>query len=65
MLELIDFFGPEIVFGDPMADDPKRREPDITKAKGLGWEPKVSLRDGLKQTIDWFASNIGTSSVGG
>ena len=55
----------EIVFGDPMADDPKRREPDITKAKAMGWAPEVSLRDGLTQTIDWFASNIGTSSVGG
>jgi len=36
-------------------DDPKRRCPDITKAKTLlGWEPKISLEDGLKRTIDWF-----------
>ena len=38
-------------------DDPVHRQPDITLARGqLGWEPKVPLRDGLKQTIDWFRS---------
>ena len=36
-------------------DDPKRRRPDITKATQiLGWEPKVSLEDGLKKTITYF-----------
>lgn len=36
-------------------DDPKTRRPDITKAKAiLGWEPRVSLEDGLKKTIEWF-----------
>ena len=38
-------------------DDPKRRQPDIAKAKKiLGWEPKVSLEDGLKETIAYFQS---------
>lgn len=38
-------------------DDPARRQPDITLAKKhLNWEPKVSLREGLQKTIDWFKS---------
>jgi len=37
------------------SDDPKQRKPDITKAKNiLGWEPKVQLEDGLKETIAYF-----------
>jgi dTDP-glucose 4,6-dehydratase len=37
------------------ADDPKVRRPDITLARTkLGWEPKVSLEEGLKKTIEWF-----------
>ena len=37
------------------ADDPKQRKPDITKAKSvLGWEPKIQLEDGLKETIVYF-----------
>jgi UDP-glucuronate decarboxylase len=36
-------------------DDPKRRRPDISLAQGkLGWEPKISLRDGLSKTIQYF-----------
>ena len=36
-------------------DDPKKRRPDITRARTLlGWEPKLDLRAGLALTIDWF-----------
>ena len=39
------------------ADDPKQRRPDITLAKKiLGWEPKIGLEEGLKDTVAYFAS---------
>jgi len=38
-------------------DDPKQRQPDITKARQLlGWEPKVNREEGLKITYDYFKS---------
>jgi nucleoside-diphosphate-sugar epimerase len=38
-------------------DDPKRRQPNIAKAKKLlDWEPEVSLEDGLRETIAYFQS---------
>jgi dTDP-glucose 4,6-dehydratase len=40
-------------------DDPQVRQPDITKAKAiLGWEPQVSLREGLERTIPWFREEL-------
>lgn len=46
-----------IVFNQLPADDPKQRQPDITLAKEmLGWEPKVLVDDGLKQTIEYFSA---------
>jgi len=46
----------EIVFKEIGADDPKRRCPDITKAKKiLSWEPKVALEEGLLKTINYFS----------
>jgi dTDP-glucose 4,6-dehydratase len=40
-------------------DDPKVRKPDITRARTLlGWEPKVSLEDGLTKTIEYFRGRI-------
>jgi nucleoside-diphosphate-sugar epimerase len=37
------------------ADDPGRRRPDISRARDLlGWQPAVSLDDGLRATIDYF-----------
>src|SRR5262249_4039493 len=45
----------QIVFKPLPVDDPKVRQPDITKAKmKLGWEPKVKLEEGLLQTIEYF-----------
>jgi len=50
----------EIVFKPLLSlDDPKQRKPDITKARTLlGWEPKVSLEEGLSRTIDYFRTVI-------
>lgn len=44
-----------LVFRELPSDDPKQRQPDITLARTeLGWEPKVSLEEGLRRTIDYF-----------
>lgn len=46
------------------ADDPKRRQPDITKARELlGWEPEVPLEVGLAATIDYFRARMGQGSA--
>jgi UDP-glucuronate decarboxylase len=45
----------EIIFHPLPSDDPKQRRPDISVAtKVLGWEPKISLKEGLRQTIEYF-----------
>jgi dTDP-glucose 4,6-dehydratase len=44
-----------IVFESLPEDDPQKRRPDIGKARRvLGWEPKVALEDGLRQTVEYF-----------
>jgi UDP-glucuronate decarboxylase len=41
------------------ADDPRQRQPDITKARELlGWEPKVALSEGLDRTIAFFQEQL-------
>jgi len=46
---------PEIIFEPLPQDDPKRRCPDISKAKRiLKWEPKINLDEGLKRTLAYF-----------
>jgi len=43
-----------------LGDDPQRRRPDITRAKEiLGWQPKISLEEGLKATIPYFKTKLG------
>lgn len=45
----------KIIFSELPADDPKQRQPNIDLAREkFGWEPKVALEDGLKETIDYF-----------
>ena len=49
----------KIVYEPLPQDDPKQRQPDITKAKEiLGWEPKVNRHEGLKKTLEYFKQHI-------
>ncbi len=51
----------KLVFKPLPEDDPKQRQPDITLAKNkLGWQPKVALEDGLKETIAYFRQLLAT-----
>jgi nucleoside-diphosphate-sugar epimerase len=45
-------------------DDPKRRCPDISRArKVLNWEPSVPAEEGLKLTFEWFAERLGPTEA--
>jgi dTDP-glucose 4,6-dehydratase len=49
----------EIVFRPLPEDDPKVRQPDITRARTLlGWEPRVDTDEGLKLTVEWFKDKL-------
>ncbi|MFZ5949003.1 MAG: UDP-glucuronic acid decarboxylase family protein [Stygiobacter sp.] len=49
----------KIVYQDLPIDDPKVRQPDITRAKNiLGWQPKVSRQEGLKITLEYFKKEL-------
>ena len=51
----------KIVYKELPTDDPKVRQPDITRAKTLlGWEPKVVLEQGLGETIEYFRRKLGS-----
>jgi dTDP-glucose 4,6-dehydratase len=57
--EIIKLTGTDqkIVYKPLPQDDPKQRQPDITKAREiLGWEPKVSRSEGMKKTWEYFKS---------
>jgi UDP-glucuronate decarboxylase len=50
----------KLIFMPLPSDDPKQRQPDISLAhEKLGWQPKVSLEDGLKETIAYFKKTLG------
>ncbi len=52
-----------LLYGPMPEDDPKQRKPDITKARALlGWEPTVSLHEGLVLSLDYFRSKVAPTS---
>jgi len=54
----------DIIHAELPVDDPSRRRPDISKARTvLGWEPRVSVEDGLQRTIEWFRDLIAHSPI--
>jgi dTDP-glucose 4,6-dehydratase len=56
IIEISGYKEGEVVHEALPEDDPKRRCPDITRAREvLGWEPRISAREGLKRTLQWFA----------
>jgi len=56
----------KLIFRPLPQDDPRQRKPDISLAnKVLGWQPRVSLDDGLKETIAYFRREIESSNFPG
>jgi len=59
MIKKMTGSGSKIVYRPLPKDDPKQRQPDITQAiKKLKWQPKVRLKVGLVQTVEWFREHI-------
>ncbi|MFW9851118.1 MAG: GDP-L-fucose synthase family protein [Candidatus Thorarchaeota archaeon] len=64
ILELVDLlkevvgFDGELVFDSSKPDGTPRKLLDINKIRKLGWKPKISLKDGLSMTYQWFLENV-------
>jgi dTDP-glucose 4,6-dehydratase len=55
-----------MVFEPLPQDDPKQRQPDITRARELlGWEPKIQLLEGLQLTLPWFKASLAATGENG
>ena len=63
VVELVNS-GSKVVYKDLPVDDPKQRQPDITKAREiLKWEPTVQLREGLAKTIAYFEQKLSDAAA--
>ncbi len=48
---------PEIVWDTTKPSGDKKRVMDISRARSLGWEPRISLRDGIREVMQWYKEN--------
>ncbi|KAG1140512.1 hypothetical protein G6F37_008470 [Rhizopus arrhizus] len=56
--------GVDVVTLPAVKDDPKKRKPDITRAKAeIGWEPRFSVKQGLQETVDWFKAQVAEGAI--
>ncbi len=59
ILKLIPESKSKLAFKPLPVDDPKQRQPDITRARAiLGWEPKIDRHEGLKRTLEYFKTRV-------
>jgi len=58
----IGFTG-EILWDSSKADGTSRKVLDVQRIKKLGWKPKISLRDGIESTIEWYIENSSSEST--
>jgi GDP-L-fucose synthase len=57
--DVVKFDG-EIIFNINMPDGTRRKLLDVSKMKSLGWISKISLKEGIEETYEWFLNNIKT-----
>ena len=55
--DVVGFEG-ELAWDTTKPDGTPRKLLDITKLRNLGWQPTISLREGIAQTYDWFLKNV-------
>ena len=60
MIKKVTGYTGSIVMDSSKPDGTPRKLTDISKIKAMGWEPKISLEEGLKQTYEWYKTNKAT-----
>ena len=60
MMKKVTGFKGNIVMDSSKPDGTPRKLTDISKMKAMGWEPKISLEEGLKRTYEWYKTNKAT-----
>jgi nucleoside-diphosphate-sugar epimerase len=54
-------FNRQIVFDESRPDGTMRKLMDSGRLRTMGWQPKISLRDGVRDTYDWYLANLGSA----